>query len=80
MYIMGDWNARMQKAQNKNERKVVGKWTLEPEKARVQELPEDVTWNRERCIEFCLKQKLIPANTRFKKTKEKQLHSEHQGH
>ena len=38
MYIMGDWNARMQKAQNKTERKVMGKWTLEPEKAKVQDL------------------------------------------
>ena len=71
MYIMGDWNARMQKAQNKTERKVIGKWTLEPEKTTVQELSEDVTWNRDRCIEFCLKQKLILASTRFKKTKEK---------
>ncbi len=71
MYIMGDWNARMQKAQNKTERTVIGKWTLEPEKSKVQELSEDVTWNRDRCIEFCLKQKLVLANTRFKKTKEK---------
>ena len=71
MYIMGDWNARMQKAQNKAERKVIGKWTLEPEKTKVQELSEEVTWNRDRCIEFCFKQDLILANTRFKKTKEK---------
>ena len=40
-------------------------------KTKVQEISEDVTWNRDRCIEFCLKQKLILANTGFKKTKEK---------
>ena len=52
MYIMGDWNARMQKAQNKAERKVIGEWTLEAEKTKLQELSEDVTWNRDSCIEF----------------------------
>ena len=75
---MGDWNARMQKAQNKTERKVVGKWTLEPEKTKVQELCEEVTWNRDRCIEFCLKQELILANTKIEKREEKQPHSEYQ--
>ena len=71
MYIMGDWNARTQEALNKTDRKAIGNWTLEPEKTKVQELSEDVTWNRDRCIEFCLKQNLILANTKFKKTKEK---------
>ena len=70
-YIMGDFNARMQKHQNKEERRVFGKWTLEPEKTKVHELSEEVTWNRSRCIQYCLKHNLILSNTRFKKTKEK---------
>ena len=32
-YILGDWNARMQKQQNKEEKKVFGKWTLEAGKS-----------------------------------------------
>ena len=69
-YLMGDWNARMQKHQNKEERKVFGKWTLEPEKTRVQDLSDDVTWNRNRCIQFCLKHNLFVSNTKFQKTNE----------
>jgi len=70
-YILGDWNARMQKQQNKEERKVFGQWTLEPDKTKVHELSEDVLWNRTRCIQFCLKHKFFLSNTKFKKTKEK---------
>ena len=70
-YIMGDWNARMNKHQNKEERKVFGKWTLEPDKTKLHELCEDVLWNRTRCIKFCLKHKLLLTNTTFKKRKEK---------
>ena len=61
----------MQKQQNKKERKVLGRWTLEPEKAKVHELSEEVTWNRERCIQFCLRHRMLLANTKFQKTKEK---------
>ena len=61
----------MQKHQNKEERKVFGQWTLEPEKTKVHELSEDVLWNRTRCIHFCLKHKFFLTNTKFKKTKEK---------
>jgi hypothetical protein len=68
---MGDWNARMQKHQNKIERTVFGKWTLEPEKAKVHKLSEEVFWNRTRCINFCIQHKLILTNTFFKKTIDK---------
>ena len=70
-YILGDWNARMQKHQNKEEFQVFGKWTLEPEKTNVHELSEEVQWNRNRCIQFCQKHKLILSNTKFQKTKQK---------
>ena len=71
LYILGDWNARMQKQQNKEERKVFGRWTLEPDKTKVQELSEEVTWNRQRCIEFCLKHNMYLTNTTFQKRIEK---------
>ena len=45
-YILGDWNARMQKHQHQTERQVFGKWTFEPEKAQVHKLTEHVTSNR----------------------------------
>ena len=45
-YILGDWNARMQKQQNKEEAKVFGKWTLEPQKCKVHELSDRVQWNK----------------------------------
>ena len=63
IYLMGDWNARMQAHQNKIERTVFGKWTLEPDKAKVHELAEEVIWNRTRCINFCIQHKLILTNT-----------------
>ena len=52
-YLLGDWNARMQAQQSKEESKVFGKWTLEPEKCKVHELSDAVKWNRRRCIQFC---------------------------
>ena len=70
-YILGDWNARMQKQQNSEEAQVFGKWTLEPEKTKVHELSEEVQWNRNRAIQFCRKHKFILANTKFQKVKEK---------
>jgi exonuclease III len=66
-YILGDWNARMQAQQSKEESKVFGKWTLEPDKCKVHELSDAVKWNRRRCIQFCQKHKLFLANTNFKK-------------
>ena len=49
----------------------MGQWTFEPTKIKVHELSEHVTWNRNRCIEFCLKYNLALTNTYFKKNIEK---------
>ncbi len=76
-YILGDWNARMQKQQNKEDAKVFGKWTFEPDKCKVHELSDNVQWNRRRCIQFCQKNNLLLANTIFKKAIEKKrLHTD----
>lgn len=71
MYIMGDWNARMQRHISKTERMVFGKWTFDSRNIDVKDLADNVAWNRNRCINFCLQHKLILTNTLFKKPIEK---------
>ena len=66
-YIMGDWNAKVRKARNKEERKAIGKLTFEPDKISIHKQSENVTWNRNKCIDFCLKYNLALSNTFFKK-------------
>ena len=52
---MGDWNARIRKARNKEERNIIGNWTLEPNTVSIHKQSENVTWNRSKCIDFCKK-------------------------
>ena len=63
----GDFNARIQKATNSEERKIIGQWTFEPETARVHGRVEGVMENRNLLIEHCTSHYLTICNTWFKK-------------
>ena len=65
----GDFNARIQKATNSEERKIIGQWTFEPETARVHGRVEGVMENRNLLIEHCTSHNLTICNTWFKKPK-----------
>ena len=53
LLIGGDWNARIQKAQNSAEREIIGNHTFEPTTERVSTLPDDVKENRDKLMELC---------------------------
>ena len=65
--LAGDLNARMQKATNRTEQHIMGKWTFEPETARIHGRTEGILENRNLLIELCTEFELILCNTYFKK-------------
>ncbi len=72
MYVVGDMNARIQKAEGRLEKEHIGKYTFEPETAeKPHERSQMVTENREKIITLCQTHKLRIMNTMFKKQKEK---------
>ena len=52
-YLIGDMNARIQKAEGRSERECIGPNTFEPESARVGNQSENVQQNRDLLIELC---------------------------
>ena len=66
-YLIGDMNARIQKAEGRMERECIGPNTFEPESARVGTQSENVQQNRDLLIELCQDQSLRLMNTFFHK-------------
>ncbi len=72
IYIVGDMNARIQKAEGRLEKEHIGKYTFEPETAERPHLRSTmVNENREKLITLCQTHKLRVMSTMFKKQKEK---------
>ena len=70
LYILGDMNARIQRAEGRREKEHIGKYTFEPETASSNR-SEMVQKNRTRLINLCQTHGLRIMNTMFKKEKEK---------
>ncbi len=72
IYIVGDMNARIQKAEGRLEKEHIGKYTFEPETAERPHLRSAmVSENREKLITLCQTHRLRVMSTMFKKQKEK---------
>lgn len=67
----GDFNARIQKATNNEEKRRIGPWTFEPETARIHGRTEGILENRNLLVQTCNTHDLIVCNTWFKKAKKK---------
>jgi exonuclease III len=70
LYIFGDLNARIQKAESNREKRYIGEYTFEPETAN-RNRSEQTQSNRRRIIKLCIDHNLRVMNTMFRKQKEK---------
>ncbi len=70
LYILGDMNARVQRAEGRREREHIGRYTFEPETASSNR-SDMVQRNRTRLIELCQTHGLRLMNTMFKKEEDK---------
>ncbi len=68
--VGADFNARIQKTTNENERRYIGHWTFEPDTARIMNRTIDILENRNLLIEYCNEFDMILANTLFQKDKQ----------
>ena len=71
VFIVGDFNARIQKAMNREERTHIGQHTFDPNSANPLSLPEDVFNNRHYLIDLCEQHDLKLMNTCFRKQNNK---------
>ncbi len=72
LYLLGDMNARIQKAEGGMEKEHIGKYTFEPETAqRARDRSLMVRENRDKLITLCQTHKMRIMNTMFKKPKGK---------
>ena len=71
--ILGDFNARIQcrNNQNANETQVIGPHTFDKDNVDIDNRSEQVKWNRQILIDFCLEKHYIVANTWFQKQNHK---------
>ena len=69
--ILGDMNARIQKAANNRERRYIGEHTFEPETCNIHGRSEGITENRNLMIDLCQEFDMRALNTCFRKTKDK---------
>ena len=74
-YVLGDMNARVQKAMSREESKIIGQYTFEPDTANPLSRSEEVIENRQMLIEFCETHQLLLVNTLFKKTQTRESHT-----
>ena len=58
-------NARVQKAMSREESKIIGQYTFEPDTANPLSRSEEVIENRQMLIEFCETHQLLLVNTLF---------------
>ncbi len=70
LYILGETNARIQKAEGRREEAHIGKYTFEPETAS-RTRSDMVQQNRSRLIHLCQTNNLRIMNTMLKKEKDK---------
>jgi len=65
--VMRDFNARIQKARNREEAQYIGPHTFDRHNTNIYSRGEGVQENRELFVELCRKHKLIASNTLFHK-------------
>ena len=65
--VMGDWNAKIQEADNEEEEKWIGPYTFGKGEETTWEQSEEVENNREHLLELCRKFELLLCNTLFHK-------------
>lgn len=69
--IGGDFNARLQKPTDGDEKTIIGNHTFQSNTANVAEMTEDMLGNRHLLVELCKEQNMIAANTQFRKQENK---------
>jgi len=65
--ILGDFNARIQKARNREEKQYMGEHTFDKNNTNIYNRGEGVQENRELILDLCRKHNLVIGNTLFQK-------------
>ena len=65
--IMGDWNARLQEAENEEEELWIGPHTFDRNNETTWQKSDEVSCNRELMLETCRTHNLVACNTKFEK-------------
>ena len=73
-YVLGDMNAIVQKAMSREESKIIGQYTFEPDTANPLSRSAEVIENRQILIEFCETHQLLLVNTLFNKNPKQESH------